>query len=88
MSQKKGSIPWNKGLTKEDVRNFYGRKCYICGRDEKDNITKTNKLRKLSVHHIDEDKEQGCNGKLWKLVPLCMHCHNSIKCKNIRDEKI
>ncbi len=66
---------------KEEIRNQYGRKCYICGRDEKDNITKTGKIRKLSVHHIDMDKEQGCNGKSWKLVPLCIHCHNSNKMK-------
>ena len=34
------------------------------------------KQYRLSVHHIDEDKEQGCNGKEWKLVPLCMKCHS------------
>lgn len=62
---------------KEEVREQYGRKCYICGKDEKDNITKTGKIWKLSVHHIDEDKEQGCNGKQWKLVPLCLKHHNS-----------
>ena len=37
---------------------------------------------RLSVHHLDNDKEQGCNGKKWKLVPLCIHCHNSTKIKN------
>ena len=61
---------------REEIRNKYNRKCVICGRDEKDNIDKNNKLRKLSVHHVDEDKEQGCNGKSWNLKPLCMHCHN------------
>jgi len=73
---------------KEEVREQYNRKCVICGIDEKDNITKTNKLIKLSVHHIDEDKEQGCNGKPWNLKPLCMHCHGSKKMKNIKLEKI
>jgi len=62
---------------REEIRNQYGRKCVICGRDEKDNITKTGKQWKLSVHHIDSDKEQGCDGKQWKLAPLCMYCHNS-----------
>ncbi len=66
---------------KEEIRNQYNRQCYICGKNEKDNITKTNKIIRLSVHHIDGDKEQGCNGKQWKLIPLCMHCHNSKKWK-------
>jgi len=64
---------------KEEVREEYNRKCYICNIDEKNNITKTNKPWKLAVHHIDDDKEQGCNDKPWKLVPLCLHCHNSKK---------
>ena len=60
---------------KEEIRNQYGRKCYYCNKDEKDNIIKDNKIRKLCVHHIDGDKKQGCNGKPWKLVPLCLSCH-------------
>jgi len=72
---------------REEVREYYNRKCYICGRDEKDNITKTGKQWKLSVHHIDMDKEQGCNNKNWKLVPLCMHCHNSKKMEILNDKK-
>ena len=60
---------------KEEIREQYNRKCYICGKDEKDNITKTNKQLKLCIHHIDGDKEQGCNGKQWKLIPLCINCH-------------
>lgn len=66
---------------REEIRNKYDRKCYLCGKDEKNNITKTNKLRKLSVHHTDFDKEQGCNGKTWKLVPLCMSCHSKLRSK-------
>ena len=60
---------------KEKIRNKYNRKCYICNRNEKDNITRTGKFRRLSIHHIDRDKEQGCNGKPFKLIPLCMYCH-------------
>lgn len=70
---------------KEEVREQYGRKCYLCGKDEKDNLTKRGKMWKLSVHHIDNDKGQGCNGKPWKLVPLCLKCHNSNKVKNIKN---
>jgi len=67
---------------REEIRNQYGRKCVNCGIDEKDNITKTGKIRRLSVHHVDSDKDQGCNGKSWKLVPLCIHCHGKIHGEN------
>ena len=62
---------------REEIRNKYGRKCYICHKNEEENITHTGKIRKLSVHHIDADKGQGCNGKQWKLIPLCLKCHNN-----------
>ena len=68
---------FNKEL-KEKIRNEYNRKCFLCGKNEEDNITKTNKFRKLSVHHVDMDKEQGCNGKQWKLIPLCLSCHTEL----------
>ncbi len=55
---------------KEEIRNRYDRKCFLCGKPEKDNI------RKLDVHHVDYDKEQGC-GKGWELVPLCISCHTA-----------
>jgi len=63
---------------KEKIRNEYDRKCQICGKDETDNITKTNKIRRLDIHHIDLDKEQGCNGKKWNLIPLCVNCHSKL----------
>ncbi len=90
----KNSCHWKGGISylpycekfnekkKEEIRNEYNRKCYICGKDEKDNKYKNDKQIKLSVHHVDNDKEQGCNGKSWKLVPLCIHCHNSKKRKD------
>ncbi len=64
---------------KEEIREKYDRKCAYCGRPEAENITKSGKHKKLSVHHVDRDKEQGCNGKHWQLVPVCMHCHSHPK---------
>ncbi len=61
---------------KEEIRDAFGRCCAWCGRPESENVTKTGRKMKLSVHHVDEDKDQGCNGKKWSLIPLCMHCHN------------
>ena len=60
---------------RESNRDKYGRKCFLCGLDESENVTSTDKHRKLSVHHCDMDRNQGCDGHEWKLVPLCMHCH-------------
>ena len=63
---------------KESNREKYDRKCFICGLPESENITKTNKHRKLSVHHVDINKNQGCGGTKWKLIPVCFHCHGFI----------
>lgn len=68
---------WNHRL-KEKIRKQYDRKCFICGKDEKNNKTRSEKIRKLSIHHIDMDKQQGCNGKEWKLIPLCGSCHSKL----------
>ncbi len=67
---------------REEVRNIYKRKCFLCDLDEDNNITKNGKRQLLSVHHIDGDKEQGCNGKKWFLVPLCRKCHGKVTGKN------
>lgn len=57
---------------KEEVREKYGRTCLLCGKTEEDNG------RKLDVHHVDYNKEQGCNGYNFYLVPLCQECHGKI----------
>jgi len=56
---------------KEEVRNKYGRKCFLCRKSEFENDGKN-----MCVHHIDYDKDQGCNGKIFELVPLCRSCHS------------
>jgi CDGSH-type Zn-finger protein len=60
---------------KESNREKYSRKCFLCGLPEEENISSKGKQQKLSVHHIDMDKMQGCDNIRWKLVPLCMKCH-------------
>ncbi len=57
---------------RERVRNMFDGLCFICGKDENTNG------RKMSVHHVDNDRNQGCNGVQWKLVPLCNSCHGKI----------
>ena len=60
---------------RESNRDKYGRRCFLTGLPESENVAKNGKSRKLSVHHVDMDKQQGCNGRRWKLVPLCMWYH-------------
>lgn len=55
---------------KETIREDFGRKCFLCNKTEKEN------RKKLSIHHINYDKNQGCEDKKWLLVPLCHSCHS------------
>jgi len=60
---------------KERVRDKYERLCFVCGKTEEENLATHNE--KLSVHHTDMQKQQGCDGHEWKLVPLCKVCHST-----------
>jgi len=55
---------------KEEIRNRDNRVCQLCGKSEILNG------QRLSVHHIDGDKMQGCNGKKWCLASLCVSCNS------------
>lgn len=67
---------------REEIREKYGRKCFLCDKSELENG------KKLDVHHIDYDKEQGCNGKTFELVPLCTSCHGRTNSKREEYRKI
>lgn len=54
---------------RERTREAFGRVCYLCAMTEKENG------KKLSVHHVDYNKSQGCKGMKWSLIPLCRKCH-------------
>ena len=83
---------WNGGVSfepycpkfnfalKEKIRDTYNRKCYFCGKTEEENG------RRLDIHHIDDDKQQGCAGKVWFLIPLCISCHTTLH-NDKRNEK-
>lgn len=55
---------------KERVREFWGRKCMICDKTELANG------RKLSVHHVDYNKETCCDDSIPLFVALCISCHS------------
>lgn len=59
---------------REEIRDQYDRLCLMCGKTEIENG------RKLSVHHVNYSKMQGCDGEYWLLVPLCMSCHAKTNC--------
>ena len=54
---------------RESNREKYDRCCFLSGMTEAENG------KRLSVHHIDMDKNQGCDGHAWKLVPLAANWH-------------
>ena len=55
---------------KEQIREKYNRKCFLCNKTEKES------KNKLSIHHVDYNKNQGCEEHDWKLIPLCGSCHS------------
>ena len=61
---------------RESNRDKFHRECFLCGEAEG--------KRKLSVHHVDSNKMQGCDTE-WQLVPLCQSCHMSITGKYINN---
>lgn len=77
----KKNVNWKGGISfgpycpkfnykvKEEVRDNFGRFCFECG------ISEENLSQKLDVHHVDFNKEQGCNDHKWVLIPLCRSCH-------------
>ena len=67
---------------KEGIRDKFGRTCFICEETEeaqmREMIRERFKPRRLCVHHVDHNKQQGCNGVPWLLVPLCQVCSTKV----------
>lgn len=55
---------------KERVRSFWGYKCGICGKHQKDNNN-----GKLSVHHVNYEKMVCCDNTPPLFIALCRSCH-------------
>ena len=62
---------------KRAVRNFFGNVCLLCNKPAEKNECGERGVIALAVHHIDHNKEQGCSGVPFNLVPLCHDCHNN-----------
>ena len=63
---------FNESL-KERIRDKYKRKCLMCGMSEEEHIRRYG--CKISMHHVDYNKQCGCDGNECRLVPLCSACH-------------
>ena len=58
---------------KEYIRTKFGRICFLCGKTEEENG------RKLSVHHVNYNKNCGCDGdETCQFVPLCVGCNSKV----------
>lgn len=55
---------------KNNIRNFFSDECFLCGKSKVENG------KKLSVHHINYNKNCGCDGSKCICVPLCYKCHS------------
>jgi hypothetical protein len=71
---------FNRAL-KEKIRNRDNRICFLCGKSEIEN------RERLSIHHVDNNKMQGCNKK-WYLISLCRSCHGKVHNDKIEEVKL
>ena len=69
---------------KEYIRDKFGRVCFICDKTEEEN------KRRLSVHHVNYDKDCICNDNITcQFVPLCMECNTKVNFnRELWEEKI
>ena len=66
---------------KELIREKFGRVCFLCPTTEVENG------KKLSVHHVNYDKDCLCDDSKCEFVPLCNKCHTRTNFKREYWEK-
>ena len=58
---------------KEYIRDKFGRVCFLCPKTEEENG------QRLSVHHVNYNKDCGCDGdETCQFVPLCIGCNAKV----------
>lgn len=58
---------------REYIREKFRRVCFLCPTTEEENG------QRLSVHHVNYNKDCGCDGDLTcQFVPLCRSCHSKV----------
>lgn len=64
---------------KRQIRNQYNNRDYFSGLpDYICNLVRKGRVEKLSIHHVDGNKMQGCNGIKCHLIPLSRKNHSYI----------
>jgi len=76
---------FNESL-KERIREKYNRTCVLCPTTEQEHVDKWGE--KLPVHHIDYNKQCGCDGNECRLVPLCKKCHGKTNSRRAYWEQV
>jgi hypothetical protein len=71
-SERKYCSKFNDEL-KLKIRAQYNFECVMCDMTEGESKIVYNEV--LSIHHIDGNKDQGCNGNEIRMIPLCKKCH-------------
>ena len=67
---------------KEYIRDKFGRVCFLCPTTEEENG------ERLSVHHVNYDKECLCNDNLTcQFIPLCRSCNAKVNSNREEWEK-
>lgn len=87
----KNSYNWKGGISfepycpkfneafKESIRDKFDRTCFLCNITESEQIKLQKERNKrpfrLSVHHVNYDKNCLCDNIKCEFVPLCIPCH-------------
>ena len=67
---------------KEYIRDKFGRICFLCPKTEEENG------QRLSVHHVNYNKNCGCDGdETCQFVPLCRSCNSKVNKNREENEK-
>jgi len=64
---------------RESIREKFGRVCFLCPITEEEQInamrSRGKRPYKLSVHHVNYNKECLCDDSECEFIPLCLACH-------------
>lgn len=66
---------WNEKI-RQTVRNRYDNCDFMSGIPDNVCNVLNGMVYKLDVHHVDMNKDQGCNDHEWKLIPLSRSNHS------------